>query len=176
MSNDEKSNLSYRAGTNLTYNRKRGSGTSSQINSKTINDIIYIKPEDKEDYIAISVETGFTALGGTPEQAYSWLVFKLYDALRAAVDLPNSKIGRAVSDELREESSQGTRMPQDRQTRALMKGIEDFISIPRQDSETSGLSFKITTQDLGGTFPGILVDVDLEDTVLSDSISVHQNS
>ncbi len=169
----KKSQLPYRVGTNLTYNRKRGRGTSSQINSKAINDLAYIKLGDKEDYIAISLETGFTALGETPEQAYSWLVFKLYDALRVVVDLPNPKIGQAVSEELRRESKLGTRMPQDRQMRALLKGIEDFLSIPRQDSKISDLSFKITTPNLENT----VIDVNLDDIfelsrIEDDSISV----
>lgn len=150
---------SYRAGTNFTYNKKIGKGTNSKIiNSKNINDIAYIKPEDKGVYTAISLETGFTALGETAEDAYSCLVFKLYDALRAVVDLPNPKIGQAVSKALRGKSKHGTRMPQDRQLRALLKGIEEFLSIPRKNSKLSDLSFKITTPYLENTIIDVNID------------------
>ena len=57
------SKISFRAGTDLTYNRIRENGTTTRI----LKDIAYIKPKD-EVYIAISLKTGITALGETPEK------------------------------------------------------------------------------------------------------------
>jgi len=121
--------ISLRAGTDLTYNRIRGNVTIA----RTIRDIEYIKP--KEDvYLAISHKTGFTALGKTPEEAYSSLVFKLYNSLRDVMDYPDAVIGQEVSQELKDESLHALRIPQDRQWRALMKGIDDFLEVHSKDS------------------------------------------
>jgi len=121
--------ISLRAGTDLTYNRIRGNVTIA----RTIIDIEYIKPKD-DVYLAISQKTGFTALGNTPEEAYSSLVFKLYNSLRDVMDFPDAVIGQEISQELKDESLHALRMPQDRQWRALMRGIEDFLAVHRTDS------------------------------------------
>lgn len=163
--------ISFRAGTDLTYNRIRGECKVSRPTRDTayISDIAYIKPKD-DLYIAISLKTGFTALGKTPEDAYSCLVFKLLDSLREVVNYPHVEIGQAVSDELREESLHGLRMPQERQMRALLKGIEEFISIPHKGSTIclrkleSDPYAAITTQNLEDTNFGT-VDVDILDTL-----------
>lgn len=172
MKKSSLSRISFRAGTDLTYNRIREeSKTSNKPTRDTANisDIAYIKPEG-DFYIAISLETGFTALGETPEDAYSCLVFKLLDSLREVVHYPHAEIGQAVSDKLRDESLQGLRMPQDRQMRALLKGIEEFISIPHKGStiylrkiESDPYAI-ITTQNLEDTDFGS-VDVDILDTL-----------
>ena len=77
----DESPLNYRAGTDLTYNRRRGEG----VISRTIEDIAYIRYEDNF-YTAISLKTGLTALGESPEDAYSCLIFKLFDSLREVVE------------------------------------------------------------------------------------------
>jgi hypothetical protein len=157
--------ISFRAGTDLTYNRIRGKG---KISRAVIRDVAYIKPKD-EHYIAISLETGFTASGETPEEAYSCLIFKLYDSLREVVDFPDAEIGQEVSDKLREESLVGLRMPQDRQMRALLKGIEEFTSVPHEGSTIRLRKLEsdpydaITTQNLEDTALGT-VDVDILDS------------
>ena len=154
--------ISYRAGTDLTYNRKRG---SSQI-SRTINDIAYIKPEGKY-YLAISLSTGITAMNGTPDDAYKDLVFKLFDALSKVVKYPNAQIGRDVSGDLSEESKKGLRMPRDRQLKALIKGIEEFCSVSPAEVHRSlkridtNCDREITTSDLEDT----VIDVDIFDII-----------
>jgi hypothetical protein len=146
--------ISLRAGTDLTYNKKRGNGSIST----TIRDIAYIRPEGG-NYIAISLKTGLTALGESPDEAYSCLIFKLFDSLRVAVDHPNACIGHLVSDELKNESLQGQRMPKDRQMKALLKGIEDFLSTYHEKNSNLYLN-KITTQDLDDT---TVIDVDIDE-------------
>lgn len=176
MSKDNPAKVSFRAGTDLTYNRIRGNGTIS----RAIRDLAFIKPKD-DVYIAISLRTGFTALGETPEDAYSSLVFKLYDSLREVVDYPNAQIGQGVSDKVVEESSRALRMPEDRQMRALLKGIEEFLSIPHENSNLylrrieSSPAFAITTSALEDT----VIDVNILDTFESthrenDSVPVYQ--
>lgn len=168
--NIEKANLtkiSYRAGTDLTYNRMRGNGTIS----RAIRDIAYIKAKDNI-YIAISLRTGFTALEETAERAYSSLVFKLLDSLREVVDHPNAQIGQPVSDDLTKESLFGLRMPQDRQMRALQKGIDEFLLLPRENSKVYLRKIEscpittITTPTLEDTH----IDVDILDTAESTQV------
>jgi hypothetical protein len=154
--------ISLRAGTDLTYNLIRGSYTSS----KTLADIEYMRPEG-EVYLAISLNTGATALGDTLENAYSSLILKLYNYLRDVMDTPGVEIGQDVSEELRKESSHASRMPFDRQFRALNKGINDFI-----ESHKGSTSFRsriqcdptqmITTPGLDDT--DIRIDAFVEDT------------
>jgi hypothetical protein len=166
---DNFSRTSFRAGTDLTYHRIREEDTISRPTRDTayISDIAYIKPEG-DFYIAISLQTGFTALGESPEDAYSCLVFKLLDSLREVVHHPKAQIGQAVSDKLREESLRGLKMPQDRQTRALLKGIGEFISTPHEGSTLylrkleSDPYAAITTQNLEDTDLGT-IDVDILD-------------
>lgn len=156
--------ISLRAGTDLTYNRMRGNVTIS----RTITDIEYIRPRD-DVYLAISQETGFTALGKTLEEAYSSLVFKLYNSLRDVMDYPDAVIGQEVSQELKDESLHASRMPQDRQWRALMKGIDDFLAVHSKDSVLflKRIEYikppKITTADLEDTAV-TPINVDILDT------------
>lgn len=147
--------ISLRAGTDLTYNRRRGNATIS----RTISDIEYIKPKD-DVYLAISQRTGFTALGNTPEEAYSSLIFKLYNSLRDVMDSPDAVIGQEVSQELIDESLHASRMPQDRQWRALMKGIDDFLAVHSKDSV-------LFLRRIESIKPPIMTTADLEDTVVT---------
>ena len=98
------------------------------------------------------------------------MVFKLSDSLREVVDYPDAQIGQTVSNDLIEESLRGLRMPQDRQMRALLKGIEEFLSTSKENSQLSlrkiesNLSPMITTQDLEDT----VIDVDIFDNFKSN--------
>lgn len=160
INDDNLTKLSYRAGTFLQYNRKKGNG----VIYRDLDDIAYIKQKDEDDvYIAVSQSTGFTALGNTAEQAYSSLIFKLCDSLREVIKHPKAQIGSRVSKELEKESLNGTRMPEDRQMRALRKGIDEFLSIPRKNSKIylrkieSNLATVITTKYLEDTRIGVEV-------------------
>lgn len=171
MCKDNLNKINLRAGTDLTYNKMRGSGRIS----RTIRDIAFIKPKD-DVHIALSLRTGFTALGETPEEAYSSLVFKLYNSLREVVDYPDAQIGKTVSEELKKECLYALRMPEDRQMKALLKGIDAFLSIPREDSklylrriESNPTPTTITTQDLEDT----VIDVNILDTSESSNRGSH---
>jgi hypothetical protein len=155
-----------RAGTVLTYNVIRG----DNVISRTLEDVEYIRRE-KDVYLAISQNTGTTALGGTLESAYSSLIFKLYNYLRDVVNTPEVEIGQEVSAEQKKDSLQASRMPQDRQERALKKGIEDFIAYHKGSALIlSRIEFisspMMTTGDLDDTLVSPI------DVVVSDTCGV----
>jgi hypothetical protein len=143
--------LRLRAGTDLTYNLIRGTYEAS----KTLADIEYMKPEG-DIYIAISLTTGVTALGDTLDDAYSSLILKLYNYLRDVMDTPGVEIGNEVSAEIKDESSLASRMPFDRQFKALNQGINDFIESHKGNTSFRGRiecdpTQMITTPDLDDT-------------------------
>ena len=158
--------ISLRAGTYLTYNIRRGFNKISR--SLQLQDIEYIKPNDKDDvFIAISLKTGVTALGETPEKSYSSLIFKLYNYLRDAMSAPKAEIGEEVSEDLKKESLYALKMPKERQLRALKKGIRDFIEFHEGSALIiSKIEFDptpiITTDNLEDTL--IPIDVVVSDT------------
>jgi hypothetical protein len=159
----ESTGISLRAGTDLTYNITRG----SSVISRKLRDIEYIKPE-KDVYLAISLNTSVTALGETLEEAYSSLIFKLYAYLRDVISTPGVEIGEEVPKKLIKESLGASRMPQDRQKRALDKGIEAFLETNISGSKLilSKIEcipfFGITTPDLDDTI--IPIDVVVSNT------------
>lgn len=137
--------VTLRVGTDLTYNVRKG----STIISRVLRDIEYIIPKAIDDvYLAISLRTGVTGVGETPDEAYSSLIFKLYKHLSDVVNTPEVAIGQEVSEELTKASCSATRMPHDRQFRALTKGIEAFLQFSRHKSVVcSRIEFPVITTD-----------------------------
>ena len=138
--------ISLRTGTDLTYNIRKG---DEILQSRTIKDVEYIRPEGNNIYLAISLKTGVTALGETDEQAYSSLIFKLYSYLMHAISDDNVEIGEEVSEKVKKESESGKRMPLPRQERALRNGIKEFIEFHKSNGKE--LDFQLTTENLEET-------------------------
>lgn len=157
--------VSFRAGTDLTYNVRRG----SNLFSRSIEDVAYIKPEG-DYYLAISLSTGITAINETEERAYQDLVFKLFDALSKVVEHPNAMIGQKVSGKILEESKKGLKMPSDRQLRSLTNGINDFCLASPEKVHRSLKKIEtncgITTSELEDTVMDVdvcdIIDVDID--------------
>jgi len=140
--------ISLRTGTYLTYNIKRGNKSEA---TRKLEDVEYIRPEGNDEFLAISLRTGVTALGKTDEEAYSWLIFKLYSYLRDTIydKEEDVEIGPEVSFELQEETVQAPRMPIERQKRALRKGMKEFKRVHEDDGVR--IDYQLTTTNLADT-------------------------
>ena len=165
------SDISYRAGTKLKYIFKfDGRSVSTEI-----DDVCHIYVDkanstpDKPYFEALSLYTGISSLGLSPEEAYSNLIYLLLEALgdKASHD-SDYKIGREVSSQAKENSKRGTRIPKDRQMRGLLSALEEFLK------DHPNISIKkieqLNTEDMEKWIAKMITTDKLDDTIYDETI------
>lgn len=147
---DQKILTSFRAGHQLIFRRGRV--------ERSLKDVAFIYRDETYDtggHEALSLETGISAFGKTPDEAYKRLVILLMDALGACLDCSKKvAVGAPVSAKIRRLSNQGLRFPADRQAKCLEGTKKPFSKL--HDEYT--VTVRGTTKDLEDTWIGILAE------------------
>jgi len=161
------SSNTYRAGTNLTYKCK----INDDLSQSNLDDIcyIYLDQSNKQSYWeALSLETGFSTLGESIEDAYENLMLLLLIAMRDnLLNHAESAIGMRVSKKIIEDSKYGHRLNDRRQKEHLAKALKIFKGkIPKNRNLevwiTEDLKYKAKSKDLDKTKYHEIVFADIE--------------